>query len=75
MHNRMNAVYILCVKNHINCTEERSRKDGDKIHTKGGTKKINDLLTNRKISQLERNKVLLLLNQEEEVLAVLGYKI
>lgn len=53
----------------------RSRKDGDKIHTKGGTKKINDLLTNRKISQLERNKVLLLLNQEEEVLAVLGYKI
>ena len=25
----MNAVYILCVKNHINCTEERSRKDGE----------------------------------------------
>ena len=29
LHNRMNAVYILCVKNHINCTEERSRKDGE----------------------------------------------
>ncbi len=50
----------------------RSRKDGDKISLECGTKKVKKLLIDEKVGILKREEVLLI-EKEDEVLAVLGY--
>lgn len=51
----------------------RTRKDGDKIKLKSGTKSISDYLTDLKVPYLERQKTLLLCDQNNCVVAILGY--
>jgi tRNA(Ile)-lysidine synthetase-like protein len=60
----------------------RSRKDGDKIQRKRTnketkevtyyTQKVNDVLTNKKITYLNRIKTLLITNTSDEVIYILG---
>lgn len=52
----------------------RSRKDGDVILLSSGHKKIKDLLIDLHLSKTEKDKTLLLLDKDEDVLAVLGIK-
>lgn len=51
----------------------RTRENGDKIKLKSGTKSISDYLTDLKVPYLERKNILLLCNQNNCVVAVLGY--
>lgn len=47
----------------------RTRQDGDKIKLKPGYKKINDLFIDKKIPKMERDNVLLALDNEEVLIA------
>ena len=51
----------------------RTKKQGDKIKTKSGTSKVSDILTNNKVSYLERNHTLIVL-YNNEVINVLIYQ-
>lgn len=51
----------------------RNRIDGDKIKTKVGTKSISDYLTNHKVPYLERQNILLLCNDKNQPVAILGF--
>lgn len=51
----------------------RTRIDGDKIKTKYGTISISNYLTNKKVPYLQRKQILLLCNNENKPLAILGY--
>lgn len=51
----------------------RTKKLGDKIKTKSGTSKVSDILTNNKVSYLERNHTLIVL-YNNEVINVLIYQ-
>lgn len=51
----------------------RSRRDGDKIKLSNGYKKVKDLLIDLKVGILDRQRALLLVNRDDEVLAVFGY--
>lgn len=51
----------------------RNRKDGDKIKTKAGTKSISDYLTDHKVPYLERQNILLLCNDKNQPVAILGF--
>lgn len=51
----------------------RTRENGDKIKLKSGTKSISDYLTDLKVPYLERQNILLLCDQNNCVVAVLGY--
>lgn len=50
----------------------RSRKKGDKIQLLTGTKKVSDLLTDKKIGIIKREQVLVLEDKNQNILAVLG---
>lgn len=50
----------------------RTRKEGDKIELIGGTKKVSDLLIDKKIGILEREKILLVEDKDGQILSVLG---
>lgn len=51
----------------------RSKKDGDAILLSFGTKKVNDLLTDKKIGILERKKTLIIEDSNKRILSVLNY--
>lgn len=51
----------------------RNREDGDKIKTKVGTKSISDYLTDHKVPYLERQNILLLCNDKNQPVAILGF--
>lgn len=51
----------------------RNREDGDKIKTKVGTKSISDYLTDHKVPYLERKNILLLCNDTNQPVAILGF--
>lgn len=59
----------------INCYPiiVRTRKDGDKIKLKSGTKSISNFLTDRKVPYIERTKVLLLCDNNNYPIAILGF--
>lgn len=50
----------------------RTRQDGDRIKIKQGTKTVSDLLTDKKVSHLKRNRLLLLCDKDNSVMAILG---
>lgn len=52
----------------------RTRKNGDKILLKNGYKKVKDLLIDEKIGVSKRDNILLALDNEGNVLSVLGIK-
>ena len=52
----------------------RTKKPGDKIKTKGGTKKVNDIMTNKKVSHIYRPHILVLENKDQEIIEILGFK-
>ena len=51
----------------------RTRKNGDKISLRCGTKLISDYLTNKKVPYLEKKDTLLLCDENNNVLYILGY--
>lgn len=51
----------------------RTRRPGDKIKLEGGTKKVSDLLTDLKIAKKKRDTTLIL-EKDEEILAVIGVR-
>lgn len=51
----------------------RTRKNGDKLSLKCGTKLVSDYLTTKKISYLQRKDILLLCDENNNVLYILGY--
>lgn len=51
----------------------RSRIEGDKIKTKVGTKSVSDYLTDHKIPYFERQKILLICNEKNQPVEILGY--
>lgn len=51
----------------------RSKKDGDAILLSFGTKKVNDLLTDKKVGILERKKTLIIEDSNKQILSVLNY--
>lgn len=51
----------------------RNRIDGDKIKTKAGTKSISNYLTDHKVPYLERQNILLLCNDKNQPVAILGF--
>lgn len=53
----------------------RSRVEGDKIKTKIGTKSVSDYLTDHKIPYFERQKILLICNEKNQPVEILGYVI
>lgn len=53
----------------------RTRKSGDKIKTKAGTVLVSDYLTNHKVPYLEREKILLLCDNDNNPVTILGYQI
>lgn len=50
----------------------RTRQDGDRIKLKQGTKTVSDYLTDKKVSHLIRNQLLLLCDKDNSVIAMLG---
>ena len=53
----------------------RTKREGDFIRYSHGTKKVSDILTNLKVSWLERHDILLLCNKDGEVTDILGYRV
>ena len=51
----------------------RTRKNGDKIGLKYGNKLVSDYLTNKKVPYLKRKDILLLCDENNNVLSILGY--
>lgn len=51
----------------------RSRKNGDKLKLKTGTKSVSDYLTDKKVPQLQRKDTLVLCDEFDNVLYILGY--
>lgn len=51
----------------------RTRRPGDKIKLEGGTKKVSDLLTDLKVTKKMRDAILIL-EKDEEILAVIGVR-
>ena len=52
----------------------RTRIDGDKILLSKGHKKIKDLMIDLKLSKKEKDKALVLLDKDDNILSLLGYK-
>jgi tRNA(Ile)-lysidine synthetase-like protein len=50
----------------------RSRKPGDRILLNAGYKKVKDILIDRKIGRVERDKIVVIEDQQKEILAILG---
>ena len=51
----------------------RNRKDGDKIKLKTGTKSVSDFLTDKKVPYIQRKDILVLCDQFDNILYILGY--
>ena len=51
----------------------RTRRDGDRIYLNGSYKKVKDLLIDKKVGVLSRDKVLVLENNLHEIVWVVGY--
>ena len=51
----------------------RNRENGDKIKLKSGTKSISDFLTNKKVPYMQRKDTLVLCDEFNNVLHILGY--
>lgn len=51
----------------------RTRKDGDKLKLKSGTKSVSNYLTDKKVPYLERTKVLLLCDSNNQPISILGF--
>lgn len=51
----------------------RTRKNGDKIKRKNGTISVSDYLTNKKVPYLDRAKTLILCDDKNQPIAILGY--
>lgn len=51
----------------------RNRKNGDKITTGLGHKKLKDFFIDKKIPKDERDKIIIIANEKDEILWVLGY--
>lgn len=62
-HNYTNY-FELCYNNEVFPLYLRNREDGDKMKLKVGTKKLKDILIDKKIPQSKRNKLLVLSNKE-----------
>ncbi len=52
----------------------RKKMDGDRIKIKGGSKKVNDVLTDLKVPLSKRENVTLLIDREGNVISILGIK-
>ena len=52
----------------------RSRRDGDKMKLSSGHKKVKDILIDLQLSQIEKDKALLLLNKNGEIISILNVK-
>lgn len=54
----------------------RSRKEGDRLYLKGisGSQKLKDFFINNKISKDERDQVPLVINSEDKIVWVVGYR-
>jgi tRNA(Ile)-lysidine synthetase-like protein len=48
----------------------RNRHDGDRVITKAGTKKLKDILIDKKVPILERNSLPLILNNKNEIIYI-----
>lgn len=53
----------------------RTRQPGDRIRLPGGTKKISDLMIDLKVPREERDKAVVLVNANDEIIWVPGYKV
>jgi tRNA(ile)-lysidine synthetase len=51
----------------------RSRIEGDKIKTKVGTKSVSDYLTDHKVPYFERQNILLICDEKNQPVEILGY--
>ena len=51
----------------------RNRKDGDKIKLKVGTKSVSNFLTDKKVPYIQRKDTLVLCDEFDNVLYILGY--
>lgn len=51
----------------------RNRRNGDKIKLKSGTKSVSDFLTNKKVPYMQRKDTLVLCDEFNNVLHILGY--
>ena len=51
----------------------RSRRNGDKIKLKTGTKSVSDFLTDKKVPYLQRKNTLVLCDEFDNILYILGY--
>ena len=49
----------------------RTRKAGDSLRFKGGTKTISNYLTDKKISQIDRMKILLICDKEDKPIYII----
>lgn len=65
-------IYKLCYNNldSIFPLTIRNRGDGDKVKTASGTKKIKDMLINKKIPMVMRNQLPLVLNKNQEIIFI-----
>ena len=52
----------------------RSRRDGDKMKLSSGHKKVKDILIDLQLSKIEKDKALLLLNKDGEIISILNVK-
>ncbi|MBQ7275755.1 MAG: tRNA lysidine(34) synthetase TilS [Bacilli bacterium] len=52
----------------------RGKQDGDRILIKGGSKKVNDLLTDLKVPLSKREQVRVLVDKMDRIIAVLGLR-
>ncbi len=69
-NNYLGIIYKLCYNNLdlIFPLTIRNRQNGDKINTKIGTKKVKDILINKKVPMETRNKIPLVLDKHNEII-------
>ena len=65
---------ILCYNLNMLPLKIRFKQDGDRIRIKNGSKKVNDVLTDKKIKASLRNKIRVILDKDDNILAILGVK-
>lgn len=73
-NNHISNIDLICYNQSMLPFKIRRRQDGDRIAIKNGSKKIKDMLIDLKIKKTDRDKALLLLDKDDNVLAILGIK-
>ena len=65
---------IICYNHSMAPFIVRKKMDGDRIKIKGGSKKVNDVLTDLKVPLSKRENVTLLIDRNGNVISILGIK-